>query len=359
MIIEPRLKALQDKNKPIILVVDDTPDNIEVLRWVLLDEYRVMAATNGKKALNIAQGIPKPDLILLDVMMPDIDGYEVCKRLKSDPRTSKIPVIFLTTKDETENEKMGLGLGAVDYIHKPIKPSIVQARVRTHLNLYNQNRQLGKRVREKTEELNEARLEITQRLGRAAEFRDNETGMHVIRMGHYSRLIAESLGIGEEWTDLILHAAPMHDVGKIGIPDKILLKPGKLSPKEWEIMKTHSSIGGKIFSGGTSRIMKMSRAIALTHHEKWDGSGYPEGLKGEKIPLEGRIVAVADVFDALTSERPYKKAWPIEESVALIEQESGKHFDPKVVQAFLKALPDILEIKDKFADRPESIEALT
>ena len=350
---------IQDKNKPVILVVDDTADNIEVLRWVLLNEYQVMAATNGNKALKIAQGRPKPDLILLDVMMPDIDGYEVCRQLKSDPRTSKIPVIFLTTLDETENEKLGFEIGAVDYIHKPIKPAIVQARVHTHLKLYNQNRQLREKVLERTAELHETRLEITQRLGRAAEFRDNETGMHVIRMGHYSRLIADALDVGEEWADLVLHAAPMHDVGKIGIPDKILLKPGKLNPKEWEVMKTHSIIGGKIFSEGTSKIMKMSQAIALTHHEKWDGSGYPDGLKEEEIPLEGRIVAVADVFDALTSERPYKKAWSVENSVALIEEESGKHFDPQVVQAFIKALPEILEIKEKFSDQPESLEVLT
>lgn len=349
---------IQEKNKPIILVVDDTPDNIEVLRWVLQEDYQVMAATHGKKALKIAQGTPKPDLILLDVMMPDVDGYDVCRQLKADPRTSRIPVIFLTTKDETENEKMGLEIGAVDYIHKPIKPSIVQARVRTHLKLYDQNRQLEKKVLERTAELHETRLEITQRLGRAAEFRDNETGMHVIRMGHYSRLIASALGVDDEWADMILHAAPMHDVGKIGIPDRILLKPGKLSPAEWEIMKTHSTIGGKIFSEGTSRIMKMSQSIALTHHEKWDGSGYPEGLMGEEIPLEGRIVAVADVFDALISERPYKEAWPVENSVKLIEMESGKHFDPQVVQAFEKVLSDILDIKDRFADRPESIEAL-
>jgi len=350
--------VIQEKNKPIILVVDDTPDNIEVLRWVLQEDYQVMAATHGEKALKIAQGTPKPDLILLDVMMPDVDGYDICRQLKADPRTSRIPIIFLTTKDETENEKMGLEIGAVDYIHKPIKPSIVQARVRTHLKLYDQNRQLEKKVLERTAELHETRLEITQRLGRAAEFRDNETNMHVIRMGHYSRLIASALGVDDEWADMILHAAPMHDVGKIGIPDKILLKPGKLSPAEWKVMKTHSTIGGKIFSEGTSRIMKMSQSIALTHHEKWDGSGYPEGLMGEEIPLEGRIVAVADVFDALISERPYKEAWPVEKSVKLIEMESGKHFDPQVVQAFEKVLSDILDIKDRFADRPESIEAL-
>ena len=333
------VRVAQEKDKPIVLVVDDIPDNIEVLRWALLPEYQVMAATNGKKALRIAHSNPRPDLILLDIMMPDIDGYEVCSQLKRDPRTAQIPVIFLTAKGDSEDEKKGLEIGAVDYVLKPIKPSIVQARVRTHLELYDQNRQLGQQVKKRTLELQETRLEITQRLGRAAEFRDNETGLHVIRMGHYSRLIAEALDVGEEWADLILHAAPMHDVGKIGIPDKILLKPGKLDPDEWEIMKTHTTIGGEILSGGTSRLMEMSQSIAVTHHEKWDGSGYPKELKKDQIPLEGRIVAVADVFDALTSDRPYKKAWPAVKAIASIEKESGKHFDPQVVKAFKTALP--------------------
>lgn len=346
------------RKKQIILIVDDIPDNIEVLRWVLLNDYQVMAATNGVKALQRAQKSPKPDLILLDINMPGLDGYEVCRKLKSDPRTSKIPVIFLTTKGEADDEKLGLDLGAVDYIHKPIKPPIVTARVRTHLELYDQKRQLDITVEERTSELQETRLEITQRLGRAAEFKDNETGLHVIRMSHYARLIAEALGVGSEWSDMIYHASPMHDVGKIGIPDKILLKPGKLDDDEWVVMKSHTTMGGQILSGGTSELMKMSETIAMTHHEKWDGSGYPKGLKGEDIPLEGRIVAVADVFDALTSDRPYKKAWAVEKSVALIEEESGKHFDPQVASAFKSILPDILRIKEQFADQPEHREAM-
>ena len=352
------MNVIQENHKPIVLVVDDVPDNIEVLRWALLPEYQVMAATSGKKALKIALSDPRPDLILLDVMMPDIDGYEVCRRLKKDPRTTQIPIIFLTSKSQSEDERKGFDAGAVDYVLKPIKPSIVQARVRTHLELYDQNRELGFKIKKRTLELQETRLEITQRLGRAAEFRDNETGMHVIRMGHYSRLIAEALNVGEYWADLILHAAPMHDVGKIGIPDKILLKPGKLSPDEWKIMKTHTTIGGEILSGGTSKLMEMSQSIALTHHEKWNGSGYPRGLKEDQIPLEGRIVAVADVFDALTSNRPYKKTWPAVKTISLIVEESGKHFDPQVVEAFKKALPEILDIKEKFADQPEKVKVL-
>jgi len=219
--------------------------------------------------------------------------------------------------------------------------------------------QLAEKLREDLDTSNKLRLEITQRLSRAAEFKDNDTGLHVIRMSHYARLVAEALDVGEEWADMIFHAAPMHDVGKIGIPDKILLKPGKLDPDEWQIMKSHTTMGGEILSGGTSELMKMSHTIAITHHEKWDGSGYPEGLKEDEIPLEGRIVAVADVFDALTSERPYKKAWSVEKSLALIEEESGKHFDPLVARAFKKILPDILAIEERFADRTEDIEVLT
>jgi len=219
--------------------------------------------------------------------------------------------------------------------------------------------QLAEKLREDLIASNNLRLEITQRLSRAAEFKDCDTGLHILRMSHIARLIADALDVDEEWAELIFHAAPMHDVGKIGIPDKILLKAGKLDPDEWEVMKSHSSIGGEILSGGTSELMKMSEAIAMTHHEKWDGSGYPEGLKGENIPLEGRIVAVADVLDALTSIRPYKKAWPMEKALAQIEELSGKQFDPKVVEALKNIIPDILAIESRFINQGEKIEVLT
>ncbi len=219
--------------------------------------------------------------------------------------------------------------------------------------------QLAEKLREDLIASNNLRLEITQRLSRAAEFKDCDTGLHILRMSHIARLLADALDVDEEWAELIFHAAPMHDVGKIGIPDRILLKAGKLDPDEWEVMKSHSSIGGEILSGGTSELMKMSEAIAMTHHEKWDGSGYPEGLKGENIPLEGRIVAVADVLDALTSIRPYKKAWPMEKALAQIEEQSGKHFDPKVVEALKNIIPDILAIESRFVDQGGKIEVLT
>lgn len=335
-----------------ILIVDDTPDNIDLLGAVLRSDYDIKVALNGEKALSIANSHPKPDMILLDVMMPGMDGYEVCRRLKADPGTSKIPVIFITARSDAEDEEMGFSLGAVDYIIKPISPPTVLARVRTHLALYDQNRELSRQVKEHTEELSHTRLQIIRRLGRAAEYRDNETGLHVIRMSHYSRLIAEAYGGNEEWVELVFYAAPMHDIGKIGIPDHILLKKGKLNEQEWDVMKKHPEFGARIIGNDYSSLLKMSYSIAMTHHEKWDGSGYPKGLSGEDIPLEGRIVAIADVFDALTSERPYKNAWSVEKAVEYLDQESGRHFDPELVPLVHKVMDEMLEIKEKYADKP-------
>jgi len=338
------------KDKQVILVVDDTPENIDVLSGVLRAEYKVKAALNGEKALKIAMGDQKPDMILLDIMMPEMDGYEVCQRLKANPATAKIPIIFITAKNQAEDEKKGLELGAVDYITKPISPSIVLARVHTQLALYDQNRFLETKVRERTEELNKTRLEIIQRLGRAAEFKDNETGMHVIRMSHYARLIAEALDYSNDWVELIYQAAPMHDIGKIGIPDKVLLKPGKLDNQEWEMMRKHPEFGAEIIGDHNTDLLSMSKEIALSHHEKWDGSGYPYNLKAEDIPLSGRIIAIADVFDALTTERPYKKAWTVEDAKNLIDDNTGSHFDPNLVPIFHEVMPEILDIKEQYAE---------
>ena len=336
--------------KQTILVVDDTPENIDVLNGVLRSEYKVKAALNGERALKIAFAEQKPDMILLDIMMPEMDGYEVCRQLKANPATSGVPVIFITAKDQEEDEKKGLELGAVDYIRKPINPSIVLARVHTHLALYDQNRELERRVKQRTVELDETRLVIIRRLGRAAEFKDNETGLHVIRMSHYTRLLAQAYGGNDAWVELIFNAAPMHDIGKIGIPDKILRKPGKLDAEEWEIMKTHTLMGAEIIGDHPSPLLQLSSTIAVTHHEKWDGTGYPHGLAEEDIALEGRIVAIADVFDALTSHRPYKKEWPVEEALDLIDRESGRHFDPTLVHLLHEVLPEVLEIKKQHAE---------
>jgi len=342
-------------SKPTILVVDDVPENIDVLRGILAADYKIKVALNGEKALKIACSESPPDLVLLDVMMPGMNGYEVCRRLKADPRTRKTPVIFVTAMGDVDNEKQGFDLGAVDYITKPVSPPIVHARVEAQLALYDQNRQLESKVRQRTSELNESRLEIIRVLGRAAEFKDNETGMHVMRMSHYSRLIAEAIGMDDDEVELVLHAAPMHDIGKIGIPDHVLLKPGKLDDTEWVMMRQHPEFGADFLGEHDSELLQMARVVALNHHEKWDGSGYPQGLAGEDIPLVGRIVAVADVFDALTSERPYKKAWDVEKAVGLLKEEAGRHFDPALVPVFLERIDEVREIMARYAE--ETVEA--
>ncbi|MFC3093929.1 two-component system response regulator [Alteromonas sediminis] len=337
-------------DKATVLVVDDTPENIDVLTGVLKSHYKVKAALNGKVALKLASGKNRPDLILLDIMMPDMDGYEVCQKLKSDPVTAKIPVIFVTAKSEIEDEQKGFDLGAVDYITKPVSPPIVLARVKTQLAMFDQARHLENLVKKRTEELEETRVEIIRRLGKAAEFKDNETGMHVIRMSWFSRFLAEALGEPEDWCELLYNAAPMHDIGKIGIPDRVLLKPAKLDEDEWEIMKMHANYGAEIIGEHPSPLLQLAKEVAINHHEKWNGKGYPNGLKGEEIPLSARIVAIADVFDALTSERPYKKAWSEEKAVALLKEEAGEHFDPTLVPLFISCLPKVREIQQQYRD---------
>jgi putative two-component system response regulator len=330
---------LQPGVQQTLLVVDDEATNLSVMRQILKDNYRLVFAKNGDKALELARE-EHPDLILLDVMMPDTSGYDVCAQLKQDKTTAEIPVIFVTALTETADEARGFAVGGVDYITKPVSAPIVRARVATHLSLV------------RADELKQSRLEIVQRLGLAAEYKDNETGLHVIRMSHYSALIARAIGFDEESVEELLHASPMHDVGKIGIPDIILQKPGKLTPEEWDVMQEHPVIGARIIGNHTKGLLRMAYDIALTHHERWDGSGYPQGLVGEEIPLVGRIVAIADVFDALTTGRPYKKAWPVNEAVAYIREQSGKHFDPALVEVFLSQLPEILKVKERWAEKP-------
>jgi putative two-component system response regulator len=342
--------ADQDLIRPTVLVVDDTPENIHVLSGVLQEEYAVRVATSGEKALAAARADPQPDLILLDVKMPVMDGYEVCRRLKNDYATQRIPVIFVTGMGEAEDEAKGFDLGGVDYIVKPINPAIVRARVRTHVQLYDQKRHLLELVQQRTRELEDTRLQIIRRLGRAAEFKDDETGYHVIRMSHYCRMLAIAGGIPDYRAELLFNAAPMHDVGKIGVPDSILEKAGPLTPDEWSIVKRHPVIGAGIIGRHNNELLEMARVVALTHHERWDGSGYPRALRGEAIPLVGRIVAIADAFDALTSTRPYKQAWPVEEAVALLRREAGRQFDPRLVPKFIELLPQIKDIMGQYSE---------
>jgi putative two-component system response regulator len=325
-------------NQPQILVVDDEASNLQLLRHILQDHYRLLFAKDGPRALELARS-EQPQLILLDVMMPGMTGYETCAKLKEDALTANIPVIFVTALNDTDDEVIGFEAGAVDYITKPVSPPIVRARVRTHLSLVG------------VDELKKTRLEIVQRLGLAAEFKDNETGLHVIRMSHYSRILGLAIGMTEAEAEDLLHAAPMHDVGKIGIPDNILRKPGPLDAEEWKVMQSHASIGGDIIGQHPHGMLAMAYDVAMTHHEKWDGSGYPHGLKGEEIPLVGRIVAIADVFDALTSARPYKEAWPVEKAVAHMEAQRGQHFEGRLVDIFFKQMPALLEVKERWAER--------
>ncbi|SFU88643.1 HD domain-containing phosphohydrolase [Pseudoduganella namucuonensis] len=324
--------------QPLILAVDDEASNLQLLRQILQDHYRLLYAKDGPRALELARQ-ERPNLILLDVMLPGMTGHEICRALKADPATAAIPVIFATALADPNDEVVGFEAGAVDYIAKPLSPAIVRARVRTHLSLV------------RADELKETRLQIVQRLGLAAEYKDNETGLHVIRMSHYARVLAVAAGMGEADAEDMLHAAPMHDVGKIGIPDRILQKPGALDKDEWKVMQSHATIGADIIGEHDHGMLALARNIALTHHEKWDGSGYPRGLRELEIPLEGRIVAIADVFDALTSARPYKAAWPVPDALAYLQQQRGLHFDPELVDLFLAQLPAILEIKERWAER--------
>jgi putative two-component system response regulator len=335
-----------------ILIVDDQAANLSVMRQILKDDYDLSFAKSGEDALSTMTKVT-PDLVLLDVMMPGMDGYSVRQHMTENPALSGIPVIFCTAMSDANDEARGLALGAVDYITKPVVPAIVKLRVRNQLALADQRWDLARQVREANKSLLESRLHTLQILGRAAEFKDNETGLHVIRMSHYSRLIAESVGWDEDACDLLFNAAPMHDIGKIGTPDAILTKPGRLDDEERVIMNEHARIGAEIIGdqASSSPLLKMAQRIALAHHEKWDGSGYPEGLAGEDIPIEARIVAIADVFDALTSKRPYKEAWPVDKALALIKEESGRHFDPGLVALFLTQLDRVEVIRQQWAER--------
>jgi putative two-component system response regulator len=327
--------------RPLILAVDDEASNLQLLRQILQDHYRLLFAKDGARALELANK-EKPDLVLLDVMMPGLSGYEVCAALKANPLTAPIPVIFVTALSDTADELEGFEAGAVDYITKPVSPPVVRARVRTHLSLV------------RMEELRASRLAIVQRLGLAAEYKDNETGLHVIRMSHFAQILGLAAGMSEQEADDLLHAAPMHDVGKIGIPDRILQKAGPLDPDEWKVMQSHATIGAEIIGEHGDGMLKLAYEIAMTHHEKYDGGGYPNGLLGDAIPLAGRIVAIADVFDALTSIRPYKRAWSEEDAVDYLVQQKGKHFDPALVDLFVGQLPAIRTVRERWAETAES-----
>jgi len=344
--------------KPIVLVVDDTIANIQILDQLLRNDYIVRVATNGEAAIKTAHSSPTPDIILLDIMMPGIDGYEVCKRLKDSELTHHIPIIFVTAMTDEDDEAKGLDLGAVDFITKPYSPRLVQARVFNHLAIKKRNDHLDQLVKERTLELFQSRAVTIEALAALAETRDKETGGHIKRTKFYMKHLTELLrksspskwDFSDDTVQLYFDCAPMHDVGKVGIPDCILLKPGKLTHEEFEVMKGHTVLGYETLmqaekNMGTDSFLGVGAEIAYTHHEKWDGSGYPKGLKGEEIPLPGRLMAIVDVYDAITSWRSYKPAMPHSEALAIIRENSGTHFDPLLVCTFEK----IADLVEKFS----------
>lgn len=360
---------LRREQKPAVLVVDDTLDNIRLVNEILKEDYRIRVATNGEKALEAAKHAP-PDIILMDVMMPVMNGYEACRRLKEDEALKDIPVLFLMSGSDEADERKGFALGAADYIAKPISPPILTARMKTHLALRrsrgileNQHRFLEKEVLRRTKGISVIQEAFIAAMATLAETRDNETGSHIQRTKLYVKELAEYMGrrpkykeiLTPEKIHLIVISSPLHDIGKVGIPDHILFKPGALSQEEYEIMKRHTTMGRDAIAsaeklmGNAETFLTRAREIAYSHHEKWNGTGYPLGLSGDEIPLSARLMAVADVYDALTTRRIYKEAITHEEAVSIIREDSGRHFDPDVVAAFLALQGRFREIIMKYA----------
>ena len=368
------MKALSDC---VILVVDDVAENIEILVEAL-DDYEVRVAMDGKTALE-AVADEKPDLILLDIMMPIMDGYETCQRLKSNPGTADIPVIFLTALTDIENKTKGFEIGGVDYITKPFEIMEVQARVKTHLSLVlakhelkKQNETLEIKVKERTKELSLTQEVTIEAMAALAEYRDPETGGHIRRTKNYVRLLAQKLATRPEFSqnldpatiDLLWLSAPLHDIGKVGVPDHILLKPDRLTAEEFEEMKKHTIYGHEAIAAAESKLgdnsfLRLAKEIALTHQEKWDGTGYPHSLAGKDIPLSGRLMALADVYDALISKRVYKKPFPHAKAVEIILEGKGRHFDPDMVDAFMEIQEDFRQVALKYSDFEEERETLS
>ena len=368
--------ALEFTEKATVLVVDDTPDNLSLMSGLLRETYKVKLANNGEKALKIAASDAPPDLILLDIMMPGMDGYQVCEVLKRNQKTRDIPVIFLTAKAEIEDEKMGLGLGAVDYITKPISPPIVLARVKNHLALKlaadflrDQNEFLESEVRKRTREVMAIQDVTILAMASLAETRDSDTGNHILRTQHYLKALAERLRNHPRFShfltdfniNMLFKSAPLHDIGKVGIPDKILLKPGRFEPQEFEIMKTHTTLGKNAIEhaenalGTPVEFLSFAKTIALSHQEKWDGSGYPQGLSGDDIPIAARLMAVADVYDALISRRVYKQGMPHEKAVQIMLEGRGSHFDADMIDAFIDIQEEFRQIALRFIDSDDDM----
>ena len=349
--------------KKTILIVDDVSINIDILAYCLGDDYKISASQDSSIALK-SIGLEKPSMIILDLFMPEIDGFEFCRIIKSDENFCDIPVVFITSASDADTLSKAFAIGAVDYITKPISSLEVRARIRTHLRLKaaedalrEQNHlleikvaQRTRKIQEKQNEINEVQHEAILRLCLAAELRDKVTGMHIRRIQEYSALLGRKCGLPEDHVELLYLASAMHDLGKIGIPDSILLKPGKLDAEEWVIMKSHTVIGAQSLANSRFRLIQLAETIARSHHEKWDGNGYPDGLKGLEIPMEARIVSIVDSFDAMLSQRPYKKAMPLDEVMRIIRSERGRAFDPAIVDIFLANIAEFQSVSAAFSD---------
>jgi putative two-component system response regulator len=344
--------AQEEGARPLILAVDDDPDLLALLAKVLATEYEVKTAADGGDALAVAAAAPQPDLILLDVDLPGATGFEVCKLLKEDPATSRIPVVFLTGKTQPDDQLEGFDLGAVDYLIKPINPRLLLARVRTQLELAGRQAVLEREVQERTADLETARAELIRRLARAMEFHESAAaGNKVVRVSQYARLIAQASGMKPEVVELLQKAAPLYDIGKIGVPSEILRKPGKLSAPDLERVRRHPQLGAEIIGEHKDAVLALARLLALTHHERWDGSGYPKGLQGSEIPWPGRVMGIVDTFEAMTTTQFYRqKPFTIEEAAKTIREGFGKLFDPSLAEAFEKALPVMKKVRDTYAD---------
>ncbi|TAM74680.1 response regulator [bacterium] len=341
-----------------IAIIDDNEVNLALYQRVVAEMSGCAAKTftSSKAALGWL-ATNAVDLVVVDYRMPEPDGLEMIRRLRSMNGFRDVPIVMLTGTKERETRLAALDLGANDFLTKPVDKVEFQVRARNLLALHQSRRQLADRaawlaeeVRKATEQIRARERETIHRLSRLAEYRDDETASHTVRMANFCAVVAKHLGFSEQEQERVLLASPMHDIGKVGIPDDILLKPGKLTPEEWEVMKRHAEIGATILEGSPSDILREAATIAISHHEKYDGTGYPKGLKGEQIPIEGRICAISDVFDALTTKRPYKPAWPVDRALRTIDEGNGAHFDPMVVRAFKQGLDEILELKVRYAD---------
>ena len=344
---------MSEKARPVILTVDDSEDMLALLKKALGDDYEVIQASDPGSAIEKAFAEPRPDLILLDVDMPDIDGFEVCRALKDEAMTASIPIVFLTARTDGPSQVEGLQLGAADFVNKGIaNAAVLKARVRMHLQLTEKRAELERMVHERTEQLEHTRTELIKRLARVMELHESQAVTNrVMRLSHYAKLIAQAAGARAEVADMMQKAAPLHDIGKLGVPAEILRKKDKLSVPDWERVKRHPELGADIIGEHDDPLLKLARQIALTHHENFDGSGYPKGLKGEAIPWAGRVMAIVDAFESMSSTQFYRDPLPLERVVGEIERGAGTKYDPKIVEAFKKALPVMKKVRETYADQ--------